>query len=133
MQPVTLFPCVQPGESSLWKAIEEPFIKSAEKSFSVADRLLTSIGCCLGANHLTRLHPYLCHFSQPCLPWASPGTEERSISTAWKMYTFAMTFWADLQASNQWVAGIRWGPSLARKKKRKKRNQTKSHLSTVRP
>lgn len=70
--------------------------QSFKKPSLVADGLLTFIGCCLGANHLTHLHPHLFQFSQPCLPLGWSRTEACNVCTAWKTHTFSMAFWANL-------------------------------------
>lgn len=122
---VTLFLCVQPGESSLWKVIEESF----QKPSLVADRLLTFIGCCLGANHLTHLHPYLFHFSQPCLPTDYSWTRERMSPQLF--HTFPMAFGQIYShPSTGWQE---LGRVLAWPEKKEKPNQSKSNLNTERP
>ena len=55
---------------------------------------------------------------------------EGNVSKAWKIHTFLMAFWANLQSLP--IDGVRWGTSMVGKEKEKP-DQMKSNLNTVGP
>lgn len=63
-----------------WLVTEEP----SDFLSLVADRLLTFIGCCWSANHLTHLHPYLSFLSIMPPKRAISELNEGNVSTARK-------------------------------------------------